>query len=403
MKATGALLVGQSGGCTQAINASLLGVVEEALRSDAIDAVWGAVHGVEGILSRDLIDLGRERAATLRDIGRCPAAALGSCRRRTTDAEVSDVVKFFRANGVRVLVYIGGNDSADTSHRIAQAAARARHDVRVVAVPKTIDNDLPLTDHCPGFGSAARFIASVVADTGMETESMRTVEPVKVVEVMGRNAGWLASAAALAKRTDRDAPQIVWPPEVAFDPARFLHLVKQWLDRIGYCVVVTGETVRDARGRPVASGKRRLEKDAFGHVRAGNAAAFLCDLVAKRLRVRARWDKPGTVQRMSSAHLSPVDLSEAAACGRWAVRFALRGRSDCMVVMRRRDAKRYAVDYGLVPLTRIANREKTLPAAFFNRRRMLPTPAFRRYALPLLGGGLPQHPRLKGARVRGLR
>jgi len=398
----GRLLVGQSGGCTQVINASLIGVVEEAARRAGSVSVWGARHGVEGILNADLIDLGKESEGTLRRVARSMAAALGSCRRRIDDGEATEIVEFFARNDIRTFIYIGGNDSADTSHRIAAAAERAGYGLSAVAVPKTIDNDLSLTDHCPGFGSTARFIASVVADTGMETESMRTVEPVKIIEVMGRNAGWLAAASALAKRSERDAPHIVWPPEVPFESEKFIRQVKCWLDRIGYCVVVAAETIRDSRGRPVARRGKRREADEFGHPRTADAAAYLCELVSRRIGVRARWDKPGTIQRMSSAHVSPVDVREAKACGRWAVRFARRGRSDCMVIMRRQHGAKYAVTFDTAPLKKIANREQLLPAAYFNRRRMLPTPAFCRYAAPLVGPNLPSHPRLRGraARVR---
>ena len=398
-KTRGKLLVGQSGGCTHVINASLRGVVEEARRRRSIAAIWGMRHGVEGILGRDIVNLGRETPESIRRIGRCPAAALGSCRRKVSRSEINEIIQFLRANDITHLIYIGGNDSAQTAHRISIAAAREIA-TNVVAVPKTIDNDLPGTDHCPGFGSAARFIASVVADTGMETEGMRTVEPVKIIEVMGRNAGWLAASAALARRSERDAPQIIWPPEVPFQARKFLRLVKYWLGRMGYCVAVVSETIRDAHGRPIAGRRTAIETDAFGHPRTAGAAEYLCNLVGKKLGVRARWDKPGTIQRTSSAHFSQVDLKEAEACGRWAVRFALRGRSDCMVVMRRRRGRGYRVDYATAPLADIANRERPLPDSFFDRERMLPTPAFRRYALPLVGSGLPEHRRLKAHRVR---
>jgi len=396
----GKLLVGQSGGCTHVINASLQGVVTEALRRKPVTAVWGMRHGIEGVLKRDVVDFGKESEETLKRLARSPAAALGSCRKKIDDSELSEILDVFSENDIRHFVYIGGNDSADTSHRIAVAAAKRGVPLHVMAVPKTIDNDLPRTDHCPGFGSAARFIASVVADTGMETESMSTVEPVKIIEVMGRNAGWLAASSALAKRSERDAPHLVWPPEIPFDRSTFLKLIRHWLKRIGYCVAVVSETIVDAKGRPVAAGKKRLEMDAFGHPRSADAAEYLCNLVKAEIGVRARWDKPGTIQRMSSAHFSDVDVVEARECGRAAVRFALQGMSDRMVVMRRRSGKRYAVDYDAVPLTAIANREKLLPARFFNRGIMLPTPAFKRYALPLVGSGLPDHPRLRGYKPR---
>ena len=398
----GKLLVGQSGGCTHVVNASLLGIVEAAKRCHSITAVWGARHGIEGVLKRDLIDLACERADMLRRIGRCPAAALGSCRRKIDRAEAKGIARFFRRNDVRYLIYIGGNDSADTSHRIALAAAQSGYEMRILSVPKTIDNDLPHTDHCPGFGSAARFLASVVADTGMETEAMRTVDPVKIVEVMGRNAGWLACAAALSKRLQKDAPQFVWPPEAPFSERKFLRLVRGYLKKLGYCVLVVAETARDAHGEPVAARGRKFDADAFGHPRITGAAEYLCTLAKEKLGVRARWDKPGTIQRMSSAHFSETDLKEAKNCGTWAVRYAVAGRTDCMVIMRRRSGRRYVIKYDTVPLAGVANAEKRLPPAYFDRRTMLPTAAFKRYALPIVGPVLPVHPRLRAKKVIGL-
>lgn len=390
----GNLLVGQSGGCTPVINATLVGVVQQACRTGAVTGVWGLRNGIEGIFSHELIDLRRQPADLLRRIARCPSAALGSCRRKLKPAEEPAVMDFFRRANIRCFIYIGGNDSADTAHRLARAARQADYDLRVVSAPKTIDNDLPLTDHTPGYGSTARFIAAVVADVGLDTEAMSTVDPVKIIEVMGRNAGWLAASAALAKRDERDAPQFIWPPEVPFDEKKFLSLVRYWTRRIGFCVAVVGETVRDRNGKPVAQRGGHLDVDAFGHPRTVGAAEYLCGLVRERLNLRARWDKPGTIQRMSSAHFSPADLREAQACGAWAVRFAARGRSDCMVVMRRRPGPAYRIDYDTADLSAIANTEKLLPPGWFDRRTMLPTAAFMTYARPLVGDGLPDHPRL---------
>lgn len=382
------------------MNASLCGIVSEARRSARVTGVWGARHGIEGVLSGHVVNLSGESEDSLRRIGRAPGAALGSCRRKINDAQAAAAVERFRKNNVGFFIYIGGNDSADTAHRLALAARRADYRLSVLCVPKTIDNDLPLTDHSPGYGSAARFIASVVADVGMETEAVRTNEPVKIIEVKGRNAGWLAAAAALAKHSEREAPQLVWPPEIPFSEGKFLRLVQSSLREIGYCLAVVAETVRDAKGRPIAQHERKPPTDAFGHPRLAGAAEYLCELLKERLGVRARYDLPGSIQRMSSAHFSEVDLNEARACGRWAVRFALCGSSDCMVVMRRRRGGKYGVEFGCAALSKIANSEKKLPPAFFDRRTMLPTAAFRRYALPLIGAGLPDHARLHGRPLR---
>jgi 6-phosphofructokinase 1 len=384
------LIVGQSGGCTHVINASLLGVIEEARRHKEIKSVWGARHGIEGVLAKDFVNLGRLSSETARRLGRTPAAALGSCRHKLTDDEADKALAIMRRKGVRLFIYIGGNDSADTGHRMAQAAARAEYDLRVISVPKTIDNDLPVTDHTPGYGSAARFLAFMAADVGMETAAMRTVEPVKIIEVMGRNAGWLAAASALAKRDERDAPQLVWPPEIPFNQRKFLSLVRRSLKGVGYCLAVVAETVRDAQGRPVAA-KGHTDMDSFGHPRLIGAGEYLAELVRDKLNVRARWDKPGSIQRMSSAHFSTRDLAEARGCGAHAVRVALRGVTDSMVIMVRKPGSAYRIGYSMTPLSNIANREKLLPKAFFDRRNMLPTKAFREYALPLVGAGLPEH------------
>lgn len=392
------LVVGQSGGCTHVINASLAGVIAEAQRHKQIARIWGMRHGIEGALKRDFIDLTQQDAKTLRAIARTPAAALGSCRRKVSDQELAQLTDFFDKNGVRWFIYIGGNDSADTTHRLARTAARLGRELQCVSVPKTIDNDLTHTDHTPGFGSAARFLASVTQDVGMETASMATYEPVKIIEVMGRNAGWLAAAAALAKRDEFDAPQFVWPPEIPFDEKRFLALTKAALKQVGYCLVVVAETIRTADGQPVGPHGRK-EKDSFGHARITGAAQYLCELVRDRLKVRARWDKPGSIQRMASAYFSETDVREARSCGAHAVRTALWGGSDVMVVMRRAE-ERYHISYITAPLTEIANEEKLLPKEFFDRRNMLPTAAFREYALPLVGKGLPAHERLQNAECK---
>lgn len=387
------LIAGQSGGCTQVINASLRGIIEEARRHPEIKRVWGARHGIEGVLSRDLIDLASLDTDKVRRLGRTPAAALGSCRHKLSEQEADSAVEIMRRKGVRLFIYIGGNDSADTGHRIALAAARSAYDLRVISVPKTIDNDLPFTDHTPGYGSAARFLAFNAADVGVETSAMRTVEPVKIIEVMGRNAGWLAAASVLAKRDEYDPPQMVWPPEVPFDQEKFLGLIRRNLKRVGYCLAVVAETIRDAQGRPIAA-KGHTDTDSFGHPRLIGAGEFLAELVRDKLKVRARWDKPGSIQRMSSMHFSERDLREAQACGAHAVRAALHGTSDAMVVMSRKLGKTYKIGYATTPLEHIANCEKLLPAEFFDRRIMLPTKAFVDYALPLVGPGLPEHVRL---------
>jgi ATP-dependent phosphofructokinase / diphosphate-dependent phosphofructokinase len=390
----GKLLVGQSGGCTAAINSSLVGVVEEALRHGEIEGVLGTLHGVEGLLRGELVDLAAESAETLQRIRRTPSAALGSCRHKLQEGDLERIVDILRANNVRYFLYIGGNDSADSSHKISKAAVEMGYDLRVMAVPKTIDNDLPITDHCPGYGSIARFVAQSTQDAGTDTEAMSRYDPVKILEVMGRDAGWVAAASALGKKSPKDAPHLVYVPERPFNVERFLEDVRTVHRDVGYVVVVLSETVRDAKGQAVGS-ENPYFVDPFGHGYYDSPAAYLCRAVTQELGLRARFDKPGTIQRMSMALASPVDLDEAYLAGSHAVRYALRGRSDQMVVLVRVPGPRYRCTTDSVPLEKIANVVKPLPPEFIAPEGNFVTPAFVDYALPLIGGPLLDYARLE--------
>lgn len=396
----GNLVVGQSGGCTAVINSSLVGVVEEALQQNAIGGIWGAMNGVEGVLRGELIDLRQESEEALQRLALTPASALGSCRHKLLKGQDEEIAAFCRKHNVRYFIYIGGNDSADTAHRVSAAAQAAGYQMRVVLAPKTIDNDLPVTDHCPGYGSVAKFVAATTLDAGRDTESMQAIDPVKVIETMGRNSGWIAAASALCKRDARDAPQVVWPPEAPFEEEAFLEAVQRSLDEVGFAVVVVAHSIRDAEGRFVGLDQQRREVDAFGHVRVPCVSRQLCELLDERLKVRARWEKPGSVQRMSSLHQSGVDLEEARQAGQHATRFAVeQDADDQMVILVRESDAPYRCGYGVTGLEDIANTEKHLPPDFFDRTTMLPTEAFRRYALPLVGTGLPRHGRITGPPV----
>ncbi len=389
----GKLLVGQSGGCTAVINSSLVGVVEEALRHPEIEGVLGTLHGVEGLLRGDLVDLGAESRETLRRVRCTPSAALGSCRYRLQEGDLERIIQSFRQQDVRYFLYIGGNDSADTSHKIAIAAAELGYDLRVMAVPKTIDNDLPITDHCPGYGSIARFVAQSTQDAGLDTEAMKRYDPVKIIEVMGRDAGWVAAASALGKKVVPDAPHLIYVPEVTFDEARFLEDVKAVHQEIGFVVVVLTETIRDGRGRVVGSEKPYFV-DPFGHGYYESPAAYLCRLVARELGLRARFDKPGTIQRMSMALASSTDLEEAYLVGQKAVEYSVEGRTDQMVILVREPGTRYLCTTDSAPLTEIANVVKPLPPEFLVPEGNFVAPAFLEYARPLIGGPLLEYARL---------
>ncbi len=394
----GKLLVGQSGGCTAVINSSLAGVVQEALEHDEITGVLGALHGVEGLLQGEIVDLARENEETLDALRYTPSAALGSCRYKLQEGDLERVVQLLRGLDVRHFLYIGGNDSADTSHRIAMAAASAGYDLRVMGIPKTIDNDLPITDHCPGYGSIARFIAQGTMDAGMDTEAMRQYDPVKIIETMGRNAGWVAASSALAKAGDADAPHLIYLPEVPFNVGKFLEDVKTVHREVGYVVAVMSETIRDESGKVVGN-ENPYFVDPFGHGYFESPAAYLCRVVTSELGLRARFDKPGTIQRMSMDLASSTDIDEAYLAGKMAVRYALEGRTDQMVILVREPGREYRCTTDSVDLLRIANTEKRFPTGYMNADRNFVTPHFLEYARPLIGGPLRRYARLAKHRI----
>ncbi|MBI4321824.1 MAG: 6-phosphofructokinase [Chloroflexi bacterium] len=390
----GNLVVGQSGGCTAVINSSLAGVVEQAMQHAEIHGILGAPGGIEGVLGEQFFDLAREGAATLGGLRGTPSAALGSCRYKLKAADYRRVLEVFDAYNVRYFIYIGGNDSADTAHRVAKLAEESGYELRVIGVPKTIDNDLQFTDHCPGYGSAARFVAIATMDAGLDTEAMRQVDPVKVVEVMGRNAGWLAAASSLGKNSDAEAPHLIYVPERPLVLQRLLADVEGVYRRLGYCVIVATETIRDESGKPIGNVEDDVYTDSFGHRRLVGVGRFICESISRQLGLKARWDKPGTLQRVSTLCVSPVDEMEAYDLGRRAVQYALRGHTDQMVVLRRETDEPYRCSIDLAPLEKIANAEKHLPADYLNDAGNFVSDSFLSYARPLIGGPLPRHARL---------
>lgn len=392
-RARGHLLIGQSGGATAVINASLVGAIRAGLASERIDGVYGMRYGVRGALTRDYIDLRALPASALDALRDTPSAALGSCRRRLSPEEAMRVVDNLRQLGVRYVVYIGGNDSADTAIKLTEAAAAADYDLGVICAPKTIDNDLQGTDHCPGYGSAARFLALATMDSALSTLSMPEHFPVKIIEVMGRDAGWLVAACALGKRGDGDAPHLLYVPERTFSRQRFLQDVREAHERYGYVVVAVAETVREQDGRPLGESGAQ-GSDAFGHKLLSGAAQSLVDLVKTELGLRARFDKPGDLQRMSSSSVSVVDRAEAELVGAAAVNALLRGETGQMVTLLRRPGSVYRCDTGLISLAEVANQHRPLPPEFMTADGRGVTDAFRDYALPLLGGELPAYPAL---------
>jgi ATP-dependent phosphofructokinase / diphosphate-dependent phosphofructokinase len=394
------LVIGQSGGATSVINASLVGAIRAAQEQSAVDGIFGARFGIQGVLDKQVLNLRLLSDDDLQTLADTPSAALGSCRYRLAEGQAEEAVANLAALGAGYFLYIGGNDSADTGHQIAGAAQALGVDLRVVCVPKTIDNDLPETDHSPGYGSAARFLALAVQDSALCTQSIPTHYPVKIIEVMGRDAGWLAAASALGKSRDEDPPHLIYFPERQLHPDEFLADVEEVYRSLGYVVVVVAETVRDQEGRPLGEGGHQ-GLDAFGHRLLSGAAPYLVSLVRDQMGLRARYDKPGDLQRMSSACISQTDRLEAEMVGRAAVQAAVvEGETDKMVTLVRQETgSRYASTTGLTELERVANQHRPLPAAFVSKSGKGITAAFRDYALPLLGEPLPRPLRLDGPLV----
>lgn len=386
----GTLVVGQSGGATAVINASLVGVVRAA-QARGVARVLGLRCGVLGLLEDACVDLSALDAATLAALAATPSAALGSARHRLVGDEAERALATLRGRDAHALLLIGGNDTAETAQTLAAAARAAGYELAVVGVPKTIDNDLLCTDHCPGYGSAARFVATALCDLDQDARAMRRVEPVRLFEVKGRNSGWLAAAAALG-RADRSAgPHIVAIPERPLRLADFLAAVEAAYRRNGYAVAVVPETARDEDGRLLGQADAAF-RDAFGHAYADDVSGYLCATIRRELGLRARYDRPNALHKVSSAHVSPVDRAEAEMVGAAAVAAALAGQSEQMVTLVREPGPTYRCTTGLAPLAAIAGRERRLPADFFAGSDI--TDAFRAYALPLLGGPLPRYPRL---------
>ena len=396
--ARGNLIIGQSGGATAVINASVVGAVTTALSDSRIDGIYGMQNGIEGLLKEDILDLRRQPSTLWQQLLYTPSAALGSCRYKLQAEDPTRAVEILRRYNVRYVLYIGGNDSADTAHRLAQAAQHSGYELQTISVPKTIDNDLPFTDHCPGYGSAARFIAQATIDSTMNTISIPGHYPVKIIETMGRDAGWLTASSALGKRDDVDPPHIILPPEHVFIADQFLAHVETVYRRVGHVVIVAAETIRDEKGQALGA-IGQVGTDAFQHALLSGAGQSLVDLVTSQLKLRARFDKPGDLQRMSSTHVSSVDRDEAYLVGKMGTQALLAGESDKMVTLVRHSEPRYHCTTGLVELAQVANKQFLMPQNYMNDTKTMVTQAFHDYALPLIGEPLNQYPTMEKVRV----
>ena len=348
-------------------------------------------HGVQGALDRRLVDLSRLSRASLERLKRTPSSALGSCRYRLRPGDAERLAELCKDEGVEAFVYIGGNDSADTSLQVARAAGPR---LRVVGVPKTIDNDLAGTDHCPGYGSAARFVAQVTRETALDTRAMRATDPIRLFEVMGRHAGWLPGAAWLARQARDDAPHLVYLPERPRAVERMVDDVRRVYESLGWCVVVLCENQPGPDGRVIGAIGEPRWVDTFGHAYYDSPAQWLSRRLQAELGVRVRFDKPGTIQRMATAYVSATDRAEAELVGREAVRLAAAGHSGVMVSLEREPGPSYKVRPGTALLERVANQQRRLPDEFISADANGLTEAFTRYATPLIGEPLPDFERI---------
>ena len=375
----GNMLIAHGGGPTPVINSSLLGAVREAKLHAEIETIYGARFGAEGLLAGDLLDLGQVDRENLALLAKTPASALGSCRRKLTDADYPAVLECFKRFNIRYFFYNGGNDSMDTCNKIYQLATQSGYELRVIGIPKTIDNDLAVTDHCPGFGSAAKYAAVSALEIAQDASAL----PIHVVvmELMGRNAGWITAASALFA-DKMPCEHLVYLPEVAFDKTAFLVAVKEKFAKGKGLLVTISEGIHYADGSPVADSG---VVDGFGHKVPGGAAQTLCDMIMAETGLKARSEKPGLLGRVSVALMSPVDQREAEEAGAVAVRSAVEGKTGFMVGFQVDRAPAYACKTCLIPLEDVANAEKKFPLGWIGQDGCSIDKAFIDYCLPLLG------------------
>lgn len=393
--AKGNLVVGQGGGPTAVINNSLVGVIQEALAHGEIGEIYGMYHGIEGFLGSKLIDLRKQSSTKLEGLRQTPGAALGTARYKPSAAEFEQVITLCQERNMRYFFYIGGNDSSSIVRGVNRAAAKKGYDLYAIAVPKTVDNDLYGTDHCPGYGSGARFVAAAIRNTGRDTEAMGKYGPVRLMEIMGRNAGWLTAATALAKGDDeRDAPHLVYVPERPVTLERILEDVQRVYDQLGFVVVAASEGIVDPEGRTIGEDYAPTEVDQFGNVRKGGVTPYLQSAIEGKLGLKARLDNPYYLQRSFVELASPVDQEEAYRVGRAAVQAALAGQKGQMITLVRDPGPAYHCRTGLISVEEVWDKERKMPLDMMNEAGNFPSEKFLAYARPLIGGPLPELARL---------
>jgi len=388
----GKAIIGQSGGPTAVINRSLVGFIKEALNAD-FDEVLGARHGLAGMLSKDFVDLSSLSESQLFGIGKTPAAALGSIRKKPTEQDIEQLVSIFEKENIRNFFYIGGNDSAETANLVAEGANQIGYEMKAFHIPKTIDNDLKETDHCPGYGSAARFVAHAFQGDDADNRSLKGI---KINVLMGRHAGWLTAASTLGKSTEEDGPHLVYLPEKVFDLDVFLKEVKEVYDALGRCVIAVSEGIHNAKGEyflqtyasETGSGLAG-QKDSHGNIQLSGSGALgdtLTNIVSEQIDgARVRADTFGYLQRSFLADVSSVDAEEAERVGQHAVVASKESQSGS-VILKRQFSDNYFCDVDVVDLHKVAKYTKDMPKEFIEKDKPYVTNEFFEYAMPLTGG-----------------
>jgi len=401
----------QSGGVTAVINATACALIQTARKHPKMGKVYAGKDGIIGALTEDLIDTSKESAKDIAALRHTPSSAFGTCRYKMKDlkenrAEYERLIEVFAAHDIGYFFYNGGGDSMDTAYKISELGDAWDYPITCIGIPKTVDNDLPLTDNCPGFGSVAKYVAVSIREAGFDVASMaRTSTKVFVLEVMGRHAGWIAAAGGLAAENERDAPHIILFPEIPFDRAAFLKKVDRCVKKFGYCAIVVSEGVKNAKGQFLADAGL---KDAFGHTQLGGVAPVIAQLVKTELGYKYHWALADYLQRSARHIASKVDVEQAYALGKAAVEFALAGKNGVMPIIVRKSNTPYRWTIGEAKLKNVANVEKKMPRKFITRDGMGITAPCRTYLQPLIKGedyppfknGLPQYVRLKNILVK---
>ncbi|MDC0244907.1 6-phosphofructokinase [Pseudomonadota bacterium] len=379
----------QSGGVTSVINASASAVISEAMKSTKIGKVYAGKNGILGALREELIDTSKESKKFIESLKYRPGGVFGSCRYKLKSIdenlrEYERLIEVFKAHNIGYFFYNGGNDSADTALKISQISNKLNYPLQCIAIPKTVDNDLAVTDCCPGFGSVAKYVVTSTIEAALDVESMHeSSTKVFILEVMGRHAGWIAGSSCLAQDSHPGAPHIILLPEVSFNQSKFLKKVKDTVKKHGFCVIVASEGIKNAKGKFLAESD---SKDAFGHSQLGGVAPRLADLVNNKLKLKNHWAVADYLQRSASHLSSGIDRAHAYEVGKKAVQYALQGLNGVMPVIKRKSSMPYKWEVVSTPLTKIANVEKKLPAGFISKDGMGMTKKARSYFQPLIEG-----------------